>query len=381
MKPGEQMARKRKTTAIGCLLFILLIGVALLLVWIGVPTLASRIFGEPAGYLARLQKFNFSSQLLIHRNDLLKPVNSQMEEIVFTITPGEPVSNTSRRLEQAGLINNAAGFRAYLVYKGLDSQIKAGDFILTGAMSSIQIAERIQASHGSTVSFYIYPGWRAEEIAAALPSSGIEVDPDEFLYVVHHPELLQNQTVYSEFPSLEGFLYPGVYEIERKISAETLALTFVRRFDENVSDDIKVAVSSHGLSLYQGVTLASIIQRETFKDDERGLMASVFYNRLAIGMKLETDPTVQYALGFSEKWGSWWKTPLLTNDLKVDSPFNTYQIYGLPPAPISNPDLPSILAVAYPDESSYYYFRALCDDSGYHDFSITFEEHLGKSCE
>lgn len=381
MKPEERMIRKRKPAVLGCFLFILLIGVALLLAWIGVPTLAGRTFGDPAGYLAGLQRFNFSSQLLIHRNDLLKPVNPQMDEVVFTITPGESVSNTSRRLEQAGLINNAAGFRAYLVYKGLDSQIKAGDFKLSGAMNSIQIAERIQASHGPTVSFYIYPGWRAEEIAAALPSSGIEVDPDEFLLVVKHPEMLQGQTEYAEFPSLEGFLYPDVYEIERTTSAEALVLIFIERFDMSVSAEIKNAISLHGLSLYEGITLASIIQRETFKDDERGLMASVFYNRLNSGMKLETDPTVQYALGFSEKWGSWWKTPLMTNDLKVDSPFNTYLIYGLPPAPISNPDLASILAVAYPEESSFYYFRALCDDSGYHDFSITYEEHLGKSCD
>jgi len=97
-------------------------------------------------------------------------------------------------------------------------------------------------------------------------------------------------------------------------------------------------------------------------------------------MKLETDPTVQYALGYSNEWGNWWKTPLKTKDLSVNSPYNTYNVYGLPPTPISNPDLASILAVAYPAESPYFYFRAKCDDSGYHDFSITFEEHLQKEC-
>jgi UPF0755 protein len=95
---------------------------------------------------------------------------------------------------------------------------------------------------------------------------------------------------------------------------------------------------------------------------------------------LETDPTVQYALGFSSEWGNWWKTPLQTGDLGVNSTFNTYVIPRLPPAPISNPALPSILAVAYPDDTPYFYFRANCDASGYHVFSITFEEHLSKGC-
>ena len=147
-----------------------------------------------------------------------------------------------------------------------------------------------------------------------------------------------------------------------------------------MTPDIVSAIHQQGLSLYEGITLASIIQRETFEDEERALMASVFYNRLRDGIKLETDPTVQYALGYSAKWGGWWKTPLQTKDLEVDSPYNTYVIQGLPPAPISNPELSSIMAVAYPEESSFYFFRAKCDNSGYHDFSITFAEHLSKEC-
>ena len=97
-------------------------------------------------------------------------------------------------------------------------------------------------------------------------------------------------------------------------------------------------------------------------------------------MKLETDPTVQYALGYSDRWG-WWKTPLASADLEVNSVYNTYQYFGLPPTPISNPDLTSLQAVANPEETEYFYFRATCDNSGYHDFSQTFEEHLSKSCD
>lgn len=375
------MKDKGKSFAAGCTLFLLLIVVALLLVWLGVPALAARLYGAPADYLVGLQRFNFSAQLLMHREDLMNPANEQMRDVIFTVSPGESVSNVSRRLQQSGLINSAAGFRAYLVYKGLDSQIKAGDFLLSGGSNSLQIAESIQAVFSPVVSFYIYPGWRAEEIAASLPTSGIEVNPEEFLQLVHHPGALLANTPLAGIPSAEGFLFPGAYEVDRKTSAEALVLTLVDSFTANVPSDVIDAINAQGLSLFEGITLASIIQRETFQDEERGLMASVFFNRLREGMKLETDPTVQYVLGYSEKWGNWWKTPLMTNDLKVDSLFNTYQVYGLPPAPISNPALPSILSVAYPDDSPYFYFRAKCDDSGLHDFSITFDEHLQKSCD
>ena len=187
-------------------------------------------------------------------------------------------------------------------------------------------------------------------------------------------------TDFSDFASLDGFLFPGEYEIDRKISTEDLILTFLKRFSDEVSEEIISAIQAQGLSLYEGITLASIIQRETFMDDERSVMASVFDNRLQQGMRLETDPTVQYALGFSQEWGNWWKSPLNTGDLQVNSPYNTYIIFGLPPTPIANPDLPSILAVAYPEQTDYYYFRAKCDGSGYHDFSVTFEEHVSKGC-
>ena len=374
------MSRKRSSRLPGCILLLLFAGIGLLIVWLGVPALASRQFGSPVGYLTGFPRWNFSLQLLMHQNALLSPVLLNAEEEKFTIASGESVTSVSWRLEQAGLINSADGFRAYLVYKGIDSQIKAGDFSLSGSSTSLEIAENIQSVYSPIVSFFIYPGWRAEEIAAALPTSGIEVDPAEFLQIVQDTERLEGLTPFADFMSLEGFLFPGTYEIDRMVSAEELVLIFLDRFNENVTAEVKDAIISQGLSLYEGVTLASIIQRETFKDDERALMASVFYNRLQAGMRLETDPTVQYALGYSEKWGSWWKTPWKTNDLKINSPHNTYLVYGLPPTPISNPGLASILAVAYPEESPFFYFRATCDESGYHDFSVTFEEHLSKEC-
>jgi UPF0755 protein len=110
------------------------------------------------------------------------------------------------------------------------------------------------------------------------------------------------------------------------------------------------------------------------------LIASVYLNRIAIGMKLDADPTVQYALGYQFDTGLWWKNPLSLADLEVVSPYNTYLNNGLPPTPISNPGIDALMAVANPQSSPYYFFRAACDGSGYHVFAETFEEQLANSC-
>jgi UPF0755 protein len=125
--------------------------------------------------------------------------------------------------------------------------------------------------------------------------------------------------------------------------------------------------------------LASIIEREAVVADERPIIASVFFNRLSAGMLLESDPTVQYALG-QQPDGDWWKSPLSLDDLALDSPYNTYRSAGLPPGPIANPGLSSLQAVANPADTPYFYFRAACDGSGRHAFAATFDEHLLNAC-
>jgi UPF0755 protein len=144
--------------------------------------------------------------------------------------------------------------------------------------------------------------------------------------------------------------------------------------------ELRAGFEEHGLTLQQAVTLASIVQREAMVAEERPMVASGFYNRLSIGMKLDSDPTVQYAIGFNEKQSSWWTNPLTLNDLNTVSAYNTYQNPGLPPGPISNPGLSALQAVAAPAESPYFYFRARCDNSGLHNFAVTFEEQIQNAC-
>jgi UPF0755 protein len=132
--------------------------------------------------------------------------------------------------------------------------------------------------------------------------------------------------------------------------------------------------------MVQAVTLASIVQREAVIQDEMPMIASVFLNRLAVNMKLDSDPTVQYALGYQNGRGGWWTNPLSLADLQIDSPYNTYIYTGLPPGPIANPSLEALQYVAQPAQTPYFYFRAACDGSGRHNFAITFNEHLNNAC-
>lgn len=173
---------------------------------------------------------------------------------------------------------------------------------------------------------------------------------------------------------------PGQYQLKRNISADALVATFLKQFEQSVPPAIRQKFTQHGLNLDQAVILASIIQREAIVTDEQPTIASVFYNRLGQGMKLESDPTVQYAVGYDITHQTWWTNPLSQNDLQVNSRYNTYIYPGLPPGPISNPSLDALQAVADPAQTGYYYFRAKCDGSGRHVFSVTYQEHLQNSC-
>jgi UPF0755 protein len=376
------MGRKRRQNGFnGLVAFLLAIMLVLAgaIVWLSVPMLAAQSFGQPMDYLTGSQKWSYSLQLLIAKDDLLSAPCSASDSGEFVIEPGSSVNLIANNLEKAGFIRNAVGFRSYLIYKGLDTQILAGTYQLNCSLPAVEIANKIRNIYQEKVVFVILPGWRAEEIAAALPTSGIEVSPADFMAVVKDPSGLDLPGYLPEGSAVEGLLFPGEYTVERTASAEELVQLLVNRFEQEISASLLKDAKDNGITPYQAIILASIVQRETFAAEERPLMASVFYNRLALGMRLETDPTVQYALGYDVSWG-WWKSPLAGVDLQVDSAYNTYLISGLPPAPIANPDLDSIQAVVYPEKTDYLYFRAKCDGSGFHVFTTTFAEHQANGC-
>src|SRR6266498_3583765 len=357
---------------------ILLMCVGLSIVLLYIPSRATRIYGPPASSLSFPQRVQYSALFLWYDGLLTQPLDGSGAEQSFTIEIGEAVGSVANHLESVGLIRDAEAFRSYLIYSGLDTSIQAGDYQLSTAMSAMDIARQLQDATPEEVTFVVLPGWRLEEIADSLPTSGLTVTSDEFLNATKTPP--HEYDFLAGASSIEGFVYPDSYIFSRKISVDEMIHDILRNFSTHLTLDLKNGFERQGLTVYQAVTLASMVEREAVHEEEQPLIASVYLNRLKIGMKLDADPTVQYAIGYNFLQQSWWTNPLSLLDLEVNSIYNTYKYPGLPPTPIANPSLGALRAVAAPAETNYLYFRAKCDGSGFHEFSETFDEHLQNGC-
>jgi len=364
-------------------LILVLVGLLVLscvvIIFMVIPLQAAQIYGPPSSRLSVSQRVQYSARLLWYDGLLTRPLDARGSEQSFTIESGESVDAIANRLEVMGFIRDAESLRMYLIYTGLDTSIQAGEYKLSASMSAIDIAHEMQDATSSEVTFVILPGWRMEEIAALFASSGLPIEPDDFFSVVKDPH--GGFDFLPAGSSAEGFLYPDSYIFSRQISANDVVREFIRHFALHLARDMQLGFENQGLTVYQAVTLASIVQREAVHMQEAPQIAAVFLNRLNIGMKLEADPTVQYAIGYNAIQNTWWTNPLSAEDLEFISPFNTYVSEGLPPTPIANPGLDALNAVAFPAQTTYYFFRAACDGSGYHVFAETFEEHVQNGCE
>ena len=361
------------------LIFICIIVAASLLLMRGAVI---KRFGQPAQDLSLIQRVFYSFELFIKRGELTEPNQNIENELTFEISQGESVALICLRMEQAGLISDAELLSIYLVYSGLDRRLQSGQFILTPSMSPIEIATQLLDIKPKDPVVTILPGWRIEEVAVNIARSGLSISEEAFVAAAYAPN--PDQIAYLpevDIQSLEGYLFPGSYVFPSETNLNDILITFLVAFSQNVDASMLEGFTRQGLSLEEAVVLASIIEKEAVIDDEKPLIASVFFNRLSQGMRLETDPTIQYALGYQSATQTWWKSPLDAADISVESLYNTYHVFGLPPTPISNPGLDSLQAVAFPAETPYFYFRAACDGSGRHNFAITFEEHLNNNCE
>lgn len=379
MNTETKRRRRRSTVSLGCLFPLLFPLILAIGVYLAVPYLAAQTVGQPSDGLGAFQRFQYSALMLWYDGQVTRPLDSTAGEIPFVVADGADAASVAAQLERAGIIRNEEAFTAYLVYSGLDTGVQAGEFQLSPALAPMQIAQKLQDATPTQVKFVILPGWRLEEVAATMPTSGLNITPDQFLQAARNPH--QRYDFLPADASAEGFLFPGEYILPRVMQADELVTGLMNNTALALTAEMRAGFSRQSLDVYQAVTLASIIQREAVKAEEQPSIASVFLNRLAANMRLETDPTIQYALGFDAAANSWWKVPLSSDDLAVNSPYNTYQHFALPPGPISNPSLSALQAVAYPAQTPYYYFRARCDDSGLHNFSETFDQHVQKGCQ
>lgn len=344
----------------------------LIFVFLYVPLQVERDYGRASSRLTLGQRYQYALRLFWHDGLLTAPSAASGQS--FTVEAGESPIAVAERLEAAGIIRSAKAFLDYIVYTGLDTSLQAGNYNFDADLSIIDIARAMQDAAPLEVTFVVLPGWRMEEIAASLPTSGLAAAPDAFLSAARNPlrfSFLEGAA------TNEGFLLPDTYILPRATEAGALVEALVRNFANHLTDELESGFSSQGLTVYQAVILASIVERESVVADEMPLIASVFLNRLSAGWKLDSDPTVQYAVGHEENW---WPNPLSSLDLAFDSPYNTYLYAGLPPAPICNPSLEALRAVANPQITPYYFFRARCDGSGLHNFSATLDEHIRNAC-
>lgn len=382
-QPTKTISRRKSNRGILlkliALLVIFSIFVCLLSAVFYIPSRASRMYGPPAPWLTLSQRVQYSALLLWYDGLLTQPLDLNGAEQPFTIEIGESVDAIANHLQSVGLIQDADAFRTYLIYSGLDTSIQAGTYQLSTAMSALDIAHELQDATPEEVTFVVLPGWRVEEIAESLSTSGLTITYDEFLSASKMPP--QEFDFLAGASSVEGFLHPDSYIFPRSISsAEEMIAEMVRNFATHLTSDVRNGFEQQGLTVYQAVILASMVEREAVQEEEQALIASVYLNRFKIGMKLEADPTVQYAVGYNILQRTWWTNPLSLLDLEFNSVYNTYIYEGLPPTPIANPSLSALRAVAAPAQTNYLFFRAKCDGSGFHEFSETFDEHLANGC-
>jgi UPF0755 protein len=291
------------------------------------------------------------------------PVGRPEDKIIVSIESGSGTSRIARDLKKAGVIRNAVLFKLGAVLSGRHAQLKAGDYSIPGGLDQWQVLDLLVSGRTLLQKFLVPEGLSSRQMAGLLEEKKL-ADAQHFLSLVNNTAFAQSLSITAA--SLEGYLFPDSYQFSRGIPGERIVEMMVHRFQQKVPVDLLKAGSKKGLNPHQLLTMASIIEKECAKDDERAKVASVFYNRLAQNQRLESCATVRFAMN---KFSG----PILFEDLQFKSKYNTYRHRGLPPGPICSPGLESIVAAAHPADTRYLFF--VVAGNGEHIFSETFEQH------
>ena len=340
-------------------------------------------------------------QLRLTRVDPSVPVDPEDDAAVpFVIEEGQSLTAISNSLERHLLVRSADAFRYYLQSKGSDRSIQAGVFTLRRDMTMDQIIVQLQHGQVPSALVTIPEGWRAEQVAALLEENAI-TSAAEFLQAVQMGR--DDYGFLTDRPagasrSLEGFLFPDTYRLPKNSQPQVVLDLLLDTWQARVGDELLATAASQDMTIYELVTLASLVEREAVLNAERSLIARVYLNRLAQEMLLQADPTVQYAKGYDTAKGTWWPKLLRDEINSAVSPFNTYLNPGLPPGPICSPGLASIEAAITPAEpgkpfSEAIYFVAVADGKvplvpagqaahlseptpGMHVFTVSYDQHV-----
>ena len=282
--------------------------------------------------------------------------------VLFEIKPGQTAGQVAYQLKEKGIIKSTAWFKLMLRLSASAKDLKAGKYDLRTNMPGESVSNCINSGTCLHLSkFTTLEGWRSEEIAELLGQENI-TDPHAFLEIVRKRQL-------------EGYLFPSTYHFSENTPAWAVIDAMVNQYNSRIKPLFKQFKTD--LSEKEVLTVASIVEREAIFHDERPKIAAVYLNRLKIGKRLEADPTVQYAVGFNFRENRYWKKGLTYKDLRHPSPYNTYRHNGLPPGPIANPSYESVKAVLNP-EPNFEAIYFVADNTGRHDFSKTYNEHILK---
>jgi UPF0755 protein len=293
----------------------------------------------------------------------ITPVGSSEEKVSVWIRPGQGFFQTIDQLQDAGLVKHPEKFRWLAYLRRHERKIRAGEYALSASMSPKAILDTLVRGETILRKVVIPEGATVSKIGELVERAGL-LSKESFLAAATDPNLVVSLGLQGN--TLEGYLFPETYHFPKGVTAERVISKMVAQFRSVFTPGWADQAQEAGFTIHEVVTLASIVEKETGKPEERPLIAAVFLNRLKRRMRLESDPTVIY--GMHEFDGN-----ITRNDLKAHTPYNTYRITGLPPGPIANPGKDSLQAVLFPPEKPFLYFVSKND--GFHHFSQTFAEH------
>ena len=299
-----------------------------------------------------------------------EPTGEVLEEekrINVKIREGMSTAEIAERLAEKDVIDSSLRFRLFARFYGYDDKFRPGAYTFTANMSDEEVFQKLLTGEKNVVRFTVPEGFGVKEIAERLYNLDL-ADKDDFLKAAEnftpYDYMRKRQNV---FFAAEGFLFPDTYNVESDIEIEEILELMAANFDDRVTPTMRVQAEKMGLSVYDLITLASLVEREVRFPEDRPIVAQVLLKRLKLNMPLQTDATLQYLMDTP-------KEDVSIEDTQIDSPYNTYQHTGLPPGPIANPGMASIMAVLHPAETDYLYFVA--DRQGHNHYAYTYEEHL-----
>ncbi len=293
-----------------------------------------------------------------------QPQNTIRE--IIEVNKGQSPASVARQLEAMQIIQNGKIFLYYGKLKGAWGKIKAGEYELSPSMTPNQIFTILESGISVSRPFLVREGQNIYEIADAIEAKGFGLK-ERFLKLARDSTFIASTGLTPTPTSLEGYLFPDTYLLQRKMTQEEILKAMVKRFQSAWGPNDEQKARELGMTRDQVITLASIVEKETGAPEERPVIAGVFHNRLSKKMKLQSDPTTVYGI-----W-SRYKGNIHKSDLLESTPYNTYTVAALPVGPISNPGSDAIRATLNPALHHYLYFVSKND--GTHAFTATYEDH------